>query len=556
MEILHYLLKVNLSIAVFYVVYRIGYRNDTYFQLRRYLLLSMLIISVACPLLDISYWVNRNPSLNETAVAYIQYLPEVIASAYLPEVIVTSPEVTINSFPLDYFLVGIYAVLAGLLLLRFALRLYKIIGFRLRCTPIEISNQKAYLMSNQSNPFSFFNWIFINPTLYKPVEIHEIMTHELVHVQQYHSIDILLSELACTFFWFNPFVWMLKNEVFRNLEFLVDNKVIRNGIDSRSYQLHLLRLANNQSPFLMANQFKKSPLKERIIMLNKKQTSKNKLIAYTLLLPLAFIFLVANNVGVIAENIPVSHEIKSVIDKAAEMIMPDETVQPLTQPSVAVTNQAPVQQDKFMLSGRIVNENKIGLQGVNIVIQGTTAGTITDKDGQFSLTVSSGDKLVCSYVGFKTFLITANNRQTNVGTIMLSKEVKSLEELVVVGYGAKPSSSQTADTEEISANLVFIAVEDMPSFPGGEAELMRFLGSNIKYPVIAQENGIQGSVECSFIIGPDGAITDIVAKGIDPSLEREAMRIVGLMPRWNPGKQRGVPVPVEYSLPITFRLQQ
>jgi protein TonB len=96
----------------------------------------------------------------------------------------------------------------------------------------------------------------------------------------------------------------------------------------------------------------------------------------------------------------------------------------------------------------------------------------------------------------------------------------------------------------------------MPQFPGGETELLRFVNKSIKYPVIAQENGIQGRIICSFVINRDGSVVDAeVVRGVDPSLDKEALRVINTMPNWSPGKQRGKPVRVKYTIPITFRLQ-
>lgn len=110
--------------------------------------------------------------------------------------------------------------------------------------------------------------------------------------------------------------------------------------------------------------------------------------------------------------------------------------------------------------------------------------------------------------------------------------------------------------EEVT-DEVFVVVEQNPEFPGGLTAMMKFLSDNIRYPVIAQENGIQGRVVCNFVVERDGSITDVqVARGIDPSLDREAVRVIQSMPRWTPGKQRGQAVRVRFTLPVAFRLQQ
>lgn len=112
------------------------------------------------------------------------------------------------------------------------------------------------------------------------------------------------------------------------------------------------------------------------------------------------------------------------------------------------------------------------------------------------------------------------------------------------------------EEEEESAQQIFTVVEEMPKFPGGDGELLKFIAKSIKYPVIAQENGIQGRVICAFVVNRDGSVVDAeVLRGVDPSLDKEALRVIGTMPKWAPGKQRGKPVRVKYTVPITFRLQ-
>lgn len=122
------------------------------------------------------------------------------------------------------------------------------------------------------------------------------------------------------------------------------------------------------------------------------------------------------------------------------------------------------------------------------------------------------------------------------------------------------TSHQAIATEPVKPkeeeNKVFDVVEQMPSYPGGMGALMQYLSSSIKYPVIAEENGIQGRVICTFVVERDGSITDVrIAKSVDPSLDKEAQRVVSKMPRWIPGKQNGSAVRVKYTLPVTFRLQ-
>ena len=112
--------------------------------------------------------------------------------------------------------------------------------------------------------------------------------------------------------------------------------------------------------------------------------------------------------------------------------------------------------------------------------------------------------------------------------------------------------------EEVEEDeVVFVIVESMPEFPGGQQALFKYLSENVKYPVIAQENGIQGRVICQFVVNKDGSIVDVevVRSGGDPSLDKEAIRVIKSMPKWKPGKQRGKPVRVKYTVPVNFKLQ-
>jgi len=119
-----------------------------------------------------------------------------------------------------------------------------------------------------------------------------------------------------------------------------------------------------------------------------------------------------------------------------------------------------------------------------------------------------------------------------------------------------PIVTAKEEKEEEAEAQVFFIVEEMPEFPGGEAALRAFIAKSINYPVIAQENGIQGKVYVTFVVDRDGGISDAkIARGVDPSLDKEALRVVNTLPKWKPGKQRGKPVRVSYTVPISFVLQ-
>lgn len=144
----------------------------------------------------------------------------------------------------------------------------------------------------------------------------------------------------------------------------------------------------------------------------------------------------------------------------------------------------------------------------------------------------------------------------NTKTAIGSFDVKGNDDANGEVLKAKEVIAQPEPPKHEEENKVFDVVEQMPSFPGGNSALMEYLSKNVKYPVVAQENGVQGRVVVSFVVERDGSITDVkVVKSVDPSLDREASRVVSSMPKWIPGKQNGSAVRVKYNVPVSFRLQ-
>ncbi|MFB6318257.1 TonB family protein [Saccharicrinis sp. FJH54] len=219
---------------------------------------------------------------------------------------------------------------------------------------------------------------------------------------------------------------------------------------------------------------------------------------------------------------------------------------------VSYTQEA--DQNDNIISGKVVDENGEGLPGVSIVLQNPnhriSKGTISNAQGNFSIRISKNDfvsnqnqYLVFSFVGLKTVkidlkpVVGGNSAGVALAT---AEEVHEKNEVVVT---AKDNPD------------VFRVVEKMPQFPGGNAAMIKYLQKNIHYPDIATKNGIQGSVYVDFIVDKKGKITDVrVKRGVDPSLDKEAVRVVESMPDWIPGTQRGEKVNVVYTLPINFAL--
>ena len=213
-----------------------------------------------------------------------------------------------------------------------------------------------------------------------------------------------------------------------------------------------------------------------------------------------------------------------------------------------------VQAQTVKVNGRVTDDLNEPMIGVSIVEKGTANGCITDIDGNYTLNVKQGATLVYSYIGYVAL---ERKAVAGVMNIILKEDAQALDEVVVVGYGPQEDSTPGAvGVKGENADQAFTVVETMPKFPEGQAGLMRYLARSIKYPVIAQKNKEQGRVIIQMIIGTDGSLSNVkVLRSVSPSLDAEAIRVVGNMPKWEPGMQKGQAVPVKYTLPITFRLQ-
>lgn len=477
-----YLLKLNLALIVLFGFYKLMFSGDTFFSLRRATLIGIYLVAMLVPGLNCSYWINKSVGMVSMANEY--------AAIVLPAVTVTPGGG--GAIGWETTAMTIYTMVACLLLLRFFWQLVSIVRLRNKCRTTDINGTKVYLLESDEGPFSFFNWIFINPTKHNRQETDEIMTHELAHCRQLHSVDILFAELFAIVFWANPFVWLLKREVRLNLEYLADNNVLAGGTDSKKYQYHLLGLAYRKNVATISNNFNVLPLKKRIKMMNKKRTKRIAKVKYALYIPLAAALLVVSNIETVARDIA---------NVAKAMPMAKESVKQEKMVDLSFGNKATV----------AVESRKN--------VQSTEA--IERKDNKMEVQV--------------------DNRNSE----MSAQKVEETTEV------ANEESAEKGPKK--SPKKVYDYIEDMPTFNGN---LNQWLLLNMKYPVEAMNKKEQGKVIVQFIVSENGEVSEPkIIRSVSPALDKEACRVVLAMPKWNPGKLKGKPVAVRYMLPISFRLQ-
>lgn len=423
-----YLLQVNVGLILFYALYKLVCTRDTFFRSRRFILIVSLVLPFILPFIDVREWLeSRDRMIMLTHFDYSAVLPEIVVGSEAAE---TGNRVFVLSEWIGYlYLAGVVV-----LLVRLAVQAFSLSRLILRMPEKEINGVRVKCLNDPSGPFSFFRWIFMNPAAVKEDEISEILTHEMAHVKQHHSVDVLLAEMVSICCWMNPFAWLLKREVRLNLEFLADRKVMEAGFATKSYQYHLLGLAYNHK-YGLSNNFNFSHLKQRIIMMNKKKSNAAGHIKYALFVLPAFALLVAGNISC-------SQDASQTEDAKEEVVAP-------------------------------------------------------------------------------------------------------------VSPEAKEAPADSTAKEE-----VFMVAEQMPEFPGGMKEMLKFLQENVKYPENAMKNNVQGRVIVQFVIEKDGTPTEFkVLRSVDPDLDAEALRVMKAMPKWKPGMQKGQVVRVKFTVPVSFKIQ-
>ncbi len=503
MENLPYLLKASMGIVAFYGFYWLVLRHHTYFIFNRFYLLTALILSLVCPLIELS----------------AEPLPVVEASLNgLTSEISQNFIIAQEEPPFDWLQFGwiVYSIGVLLMVIRFVRQLVLILKIIKQSERFDVDSQTITLTSDVQVPtFSFFKWLVINPKDYEKY-FDTVLRHEIIHARQGHSFDLILAEIVHIVLWFNPLLIFYKRSLRQIHEYLADDQT--DITDRQHYAQKLFGYVFQVEAIPLTNSFLDSlTLKNRIKMLYQKRSSRWVLGRYLLALPLLglLITLVAARVNTPIENLS----------------------------------------EKITVRGQVVGQDGVGLPGVTVVVKNGTSGTSTDVRGNFIINVEKNKTLVFSFVGFKAEERAVKKEKM---TVMMEREPHQLSEIVVVGNtDVSPPPVPPVDSTQNTADVVFIDVEESPEFVGGTRALMQFLGRNIKYPAAAARANVQGKVFVQFDISKTGETSNIrILKGIGFGCDEEAVRVVSIMPKWRPGQQMGKPVAVRFNLPVTFMLEK
>lgn len=516
---LTYIIKSSIVLAVLYLYYLLVLRRQTLFTVNRFYLLSTLFVAVILPFIriDLSAPIDSTESVIvlPTVLAYVNTIGN-----YTPAAATHEPLINLT---LIYFLGILYFSF------RYIWAIIRVLQLRFRYPGKKVKGLRVIFLPENTATFSFFSYIFLSKQRLSKENLKNIFEHEKIHVRQMHSLDLFITEMLCILNWYNPLFWIIKNAILQNHEYIADQQVIRR-FQTGSY---LLLLVNQtfKGAFSFTNYFCCSNLKKRMIMMTKKQTQRSRiinLIPAVIIVGILFISFSCNSSNETNTNTPPitkssGEEVFVVVEDMPEFL--DGNVNEWLANNVTYPPEAREKNIEGKVYVQFIIEKDGSVSNVNIV------------KGKDVLLDNEALRVVKSMPKWKP------GKQRG-------QKVKVSYTLPVNFALSNPKDSQPLVE---SGSEVFVVVETMPTFPGGNPQ--GWIAKNIKYPVIAVENGIQGKVYLQFVIEKDGSITNAkVIRGIDTSIDNEALRVIKTMPNWNPGKQRGNPVRVTYTMPIAFSL--
>lgn len=520
-----YILKSAVCLAIFYLFYRLLLSKETFHRFNRMALLGVMLLSCLLPLVKVTVEqaspVNAQVMSMEDLLLMYQWNSEAVVEEG------SRPFHWQEGLVLVYFVGLFFVIVRHLWSLGRMLYLIR----HSRCERLD-NGIRLVVHRRKLAPFSWMRYIVISETDLKESG-HHILVHEMAHIHHRHSWDLLLTEACAWLQWFNPAIWLLKQELQNIHEYEADEEVLRQGINAKEYQMLLIKKAVGARLYSIANSFNHSSLKKRITMMIRKKSNPWARAKYLYVLPLA-----AVTVAAFARP-----EISKPLDEISSVKVNDLSAVLETYADKNVSNPA----EKTKLKMKVVDEEGKPIIAATVLVANTTNGTITDENGNFTLEVGTDQSIQVAYIGMSTVTMSVKDCLKKADQTIVLTESDTKKDVKVVA-----SAPQTV----VSDDQTFSVVEQMPEYPGGMRAGLEFMARNLRYPTKAREAGKQGRVIVQFVVRKDGSLSDFkVLRPVDPWLDAEAIRVISTMPKWKPGMQEGKPVSVKFTLPVTFMLE-
>lgn len=485
-----FLIKSSLSLGVLLIAYYLFLEKEKMHQFNRFYLLFSLLFSFTIPFINIK--IIQEISHQETTANVI------------PMEEITSMPIIEN--PTNYWLItawSLYGVITLALLLRFVLNIWKLNAKTKTNPTIAYKNAKLVLVKEKTLPYTFLSHIFINETDYHNREIEdELYTHELIHLNQKHTLDILFIEILKVIFWFNPLFIFYKKAIQLNHEFLADEKVVKSHNNVPFYQNLLLSKANANPTYYLASNLNYSVTKKRLIMMTKTASKSRAILKKGILIPLLTALV-------------------------------------------------------FSLCTKVVAQETPQKEGKNIYVNGEayykkTIFEIKDEKGKVVAKKKYSDLTAKQKQLAPPLVIRSNNdKPLSEKKIIEKTEKEEPKTFIIDEFDPKNIKTKNQDPNTIysTAGLTY-----KPEFPEGMENFYKFVGENYTRPKTPEEVKLAGKVYVTFIVEADGNLSDFkILRDIGYGTGEEAIRVLKLSPKWTPGEINGEAVRTLYSLPIAIQ---
>lgn len=423
------LLKINLVLILFGATYYLVLRRLTFYTLNRMFLVFGILFSTIYPFINLTDFFHNQKAISQK-VAFVSELNQKAAT------LVPSQFIALNWQLLTVLFYAGVVLMALRLLVQF-ISLYRM---HRRSAPGQVANYPVRVLEEPVSPFSFWQTVYINPAMHKEKELATILEHEKVHVKQWHSLDIMLAELSVVFYWFNPGVWLMKKAVKENLEFITDEKILKKGVDRKTYQYSLLDVGNLAPAVAIVNNFNLSDLKKRIKMMNAKRSSRLTLSRYMFALPVLLVTTLAFTVS--------KKEISKHFAPLKEAITRTITVEEPTVDKVQ-KQVAKKRKSQALVAAKLDSANKVSMLLHRIAIDSLKEGRIEPIKGD-----RMGEVLITALKGkFEGKAVTLIRKDTIGGTGFTSGMAAKVEHIKIE---LKKREEQPLDEQDTKEKVVIV----------------------------------------------------------------------------------------------------
>ena len=597
-EFLIYDLKVAALLVAFYLFWQLLAARQTFHRLNRVVLLATMVLSLVLPLCVVT--LHRTvevsaPTMVEAPSNRPQPMETADGEKPMPGGFALVGEGTLSRALFMLYLAGAVMCLARTLYSIYRVR--RLVGQCERHDAPELARMaggRVTVAVAEGNvaPFSWMRTIIMNRADYAEGN-PALLAHECGHIRNHHSVDVIFVDVLTALQWFNPVVWLLRQDLRTIHEYEADAAVVSQGFNRYQYLQLLVRKAAGCGGYSIANGINDSTLKKRVIMMLKNKTPKRGWMRLLYVVPVVALSLVATAKTVVEYRIKPNSENTNADEKSFLSFSPTlvNRAHPQLGGAYIITLPEELPEEVVKKVGSLASENTQVVNGRRNIAFYKATTTMMLNGKEF-------DEHSLPDVKHEDVVLVEDEQKADGQLVVNIVTDKKLNEANRSGNHGGKSVGKNNDVAQGDDPIINIP-EHLPQFPGGEGKLMEFLMRNVKYPKEAIELGMQGRVIVQFVVEKDGSLSDLkVVKSIEPKgdasgkketsaenvdaqgnpvqqsndivvnsyakgeetatptelLNQEALRVMKLMPKWSPAKHRGKVVRSRYALPIVFRL--